>query len=84
LPVSWKDGSVKGLVARGNIITDISWKNNQLSEAVLKPAFDGYIEVAGEVLNVMCNEKPVQTEKTKIGFKFPASGGKEYKLAQYK
>ncbi|AUS04352.1 glycoside hydrolase family 95 protein [Pseudotamlana carrageenivorans] len=35
LPNSWKSGTISGLKARGNILVDISWENNQLRELTL-------------------------------------------------
>ena len=35
LPSDWKNGNVRGLLARGNTTVDISWKNNSCEEIVL-------------------------------------------------
>lgn len=80
LPVSWKDGSVKGLVARGGHEVDMEWKDGKLSTAVVRPRFDGRIEVVGNNMKVTCDGVPVGTEKTEIGFAFEAVGGSSYIL----
>ncbi len=37
----WEEGSVKGMLARGNVLVDINWENGQLSQAVLQPKYSG-------------------------------------------
>lgn len=36
LPEEWKDGSFKGLCARGGVVVDMDWKNAGIEKAVLK------------------------------------------------
>lgn len=40
LPMKWKEGHVKGLKARGGLILDIYWSNNQLDKVMIKADFD--------------------------------------------
>jgi len=35
LPAAWKNGHVKGLVARGNFEIEMSWKDGKLSKAFI-------------------------------------------------
>ena len=80
LPPSWKDGSAKGLRARGSIGVDLAWKAGKLTEAIITPRFDGPVEVVGDTLRVTCEGAAVPVVKTAIGFSFAAQGGKAYRL----
>jgi alpha-L-fucosidase 2 len=80
LPSSWKDGSVKGLRARGAREIDMRWRDGKLTEAVVRPRFSGPVEVVGEPLVVTCAGSPVTVTKTNIGFVFAAEGGTPYRL----
>lgn len=40
LPENWRNGSIKGICARGGIVADISWKDDKVVEASLKSKAD--------------------------------------------
>ena len=81
LPPDWKTGSVKGLVARGAVEVDMSWKDGNLMEAILHPRHSGEIEVrAGGLTRIRENGRDILTEKTEYGMKFRARENSEYVL----
>jgi len=45
LPDSWSSGSVKGLIARNNIIINMEWDNNEIKQVSLKTNSDKSIPV---------------------------------------
>jgi alpha-L-fucosidase 2 len=49
LPSAWKTGSVKGLVARGNFVVDISWKNGKFTKATITSRM-------GASCSIRCNQ----------------------------
>jgi alpha-L-fucosidase 2 len=60
LPSEMKQGSIKGLLAKGNITVDIEWKNNKASSVKLVTPFDqtAIIVIDGEdrVVSLKANE----------------------------
>jgi alpha-L-fucosidase 2 len=83
LPVSWKEGNVTGLRARGGCEVDIKWNNARLTKAVVRPQFNGPVDVVGETLKVTCGGTRISTEGTGIGFAFAAEAGKSYILEPF-
>jgi alpha-L-fucosidase 2 len=45
LPGAWKEGGMKGMLARGAVTVDLDWKDGALLSAKLMPAIDGPIIV---------------------------------------
>jgi alpha-L-fucosidase 2 len=80
LPPEWRDGSVTGLRARGAREIDLRWSGGRLMEAVVRPRFDGPVEVVGETLAVTRGGLPVETRRTDTGFAFAGAGGMSYRL----
>ncbi|GAA1579098.1 MULTISPECIES: glycoside hydrolase family 95 protein [Kribbella] len=46
LPAEWPDGSFRGLRARGGLVFDVSWRNGQLTEAVVRATSSGTYRIA--------------------------------------
>jgi len=49
LPDAWEEGSVKGLVARGNFTVDMDWKNNVLNKAIIRSNIGGTLRIRSYV-----------------------------------
>lgn len=49
LPDAWEEGSVKGLVARGNFTVDMDWKNNMLNKAIIRSNIGGTLRIRSYV-----------------------------------
>jgi len=80
LPPEWRDGSATGLLARGSREVDMHWHGGQLTQAIVRPTFDGPVEVVGPIMQVCCGSQTVPVSKTVIGFTFTGEAGQVYQL----
>lgn len=89
LPDNWKDGKVQGIVARGNVVVDISWNEKSVNEIVLRPKFSDQLIVKckGVEKAEVRNKKGDVVEfsvvdQNKIAFEGVA--GEVYSISQFK
>jgi alpha-L-fucosidase 2 len=51
LPKAWPSGSVRGLRARGNVTVDVTWRDGEATEVLIKPASDGAVRLRTTLLD---------------------------------
>jgi alpha-L-fucosidase 2 len=61
LPDAWKEGSIKGIKARGNFVVNLDWKNGKLAQALIKSEIGGNcrLRTLQKVKVVEADAKPV-------------------------
>lgn len=61
LPSAWKDGEMKGLVARGNFVLDMKWEDGNLTESSISSETGGTckIKYKSKILEVSLQPKQV-------------------------
>lgn len=81
LPDSWNNGEIKGLVARGNFVVDIEWKDGKLKKGAVLSNMGGECALMydGKVILVEDEEgKEIQTAFENGVTKFNTEKGKKY------
>jgi alpha-L-fucosidase 2 len=67
LPSVWKDGEVKGLVARGGVIVSMKWKDNKLESATFLASNDNISNIklpeSSRSFFAVVNGKPITAKK---------------------
>lgn len=81
LPAEWKEGNVRGLVARGNFLVDINWRNASVGAAKIHSRKGGVCVVRTNG-PVMLKGPGIRSHKSSIGevLTFPTEAGKTYEL----
>ena len=85
LPVAWKEGHVKGLVARGNFEVELWWKEGALWKAIITSKKGGECKLRTDMpLHVKgVKQTSVNDKLVKQGYRtsFQTVAGKQYEIA---
>lgn len=76
LPSRWKNGSIRGLKARGNVTVDIEWKDRAVTKLVLEPKENTVIRIEKKCVNGLSCDFDVTTDDNIVFFN--AEGGNIY------
>ena len=82
LPKAWKDGEVKGLVARGGFVVDIIWKNNKPQKVTVKSNVSNKCIIRSAI--ALKGKGMAEKSREQIGsykLEFNAEKGKVYELS---
>ncbi|MFZ2656845.1 MAG: glycoside hydrolase family 95 protein [Victivallales bacterium] len=82
LPADWKNGSVKGLVARGGFTVDIGWKDGALVKALIRSSSGNICRIrsAGK-LEVSTKGRGLASSYNGELLEFPTVKGHSYEIA---
>jgi alpha-L-fucosidase 2 len=85
LPTAWKDGHIKGLIARGNFEIEMWWKNGKLTKAIFRSKNGGLCKLIThekiEVKNTkILTQVPVEQAAGLLESVFESKAGMNYEI----